>query len=441
MDRKYKSIPVAILVISGSLLTSPSSLAAATGLQTIENFGNYNGANPYSKMVSASNGLFYGVTEVGFSNSEFGGVIYSFNSNDQSIKNLAEFPRTNFIDPFDQTNFTYPFSSLTLASNGLYYGSTRQAGTNNDGTIYSFNPTNNELKEIISFNGVNGANPFADLTVGNNGILYGTTISGGSTGSGVIFSFDTNTNSLTKIADFDGANGSTPYADLKAGGNGLFYGVTAGGGSHYQGTVYSFDPVSNAITKLADFDNNNGAQPRANLTLGSQGVFYSAAEYGGDNNQGTIYSFDTKTNAITKLVDFNGNNGAVPISNGGLLLNKDGLLYGTTYLGGSSDIGTVFSFDPSNKTVTTIGDFNDTNGANPFAGLTYDGSGTFYGTTVYGQPNGFGSIFKFVVPSQIAVPEPSTIVGSMIALCLGASLKDKSRKNGKNARTTSRSLR
>ena len=53
-------------------------------------------------------------------------------------------------------------------------------------------------------------------------------------------------------------------------------------------------------------------------------------QYGGDNNLGTVYSFDTKTNAITKLVDFNGKNGAVPTNNGGLILGNDGLLYGTT---------------------------------------------------------------------------------------------------------------
>ena len=41
----------------------------------------------------------------------------------------------------------YSYSGLTLASNGLYYGVTRLGGTNNDGTIYSFNPTNNALTQ------------------------------------------------------------------------------------------------------------------------------------------------------------------------------------------------------------------------------------------------------------------------------------------------------
>ena len=79
MDIKYRSIPAAILVISGSLFISQSTLAASTGLQSLANFGNYNGANSFSKLVKVSDELFYGVTEVGYSSDKFGGVIYSFN--------------------------------------------------------------------------------------------------------------------------------------------------------------------------------------------------------------------------------------------------------------------------------------------------------------------------------------------------------------------------
>ncbi|MDB9423616.1 PEP-CTERM sorting domain-containing protein [Microcystis aeruginosa CS-564/01] len=60
------------------------------------------------------------------------------------------------------------------------------------GTIFSFNPTGNVLTSLASFDGTNGIFPVASLTLGTDGLFYGTTDSGGSFGVGRIFSFDTN---------------------------------------------------------------------------------------------------------------------------------------------------------------------------------------------------------------------------------------------------------
>jgi len=66
------------------------------------------------------------------------------------------------------------------------------------------------------------------------------------------------------------------------------------------------------------------------------------------------------------LVSFNGNNGASPKA--ALVQRTDGKFYGTTYSGGASGLGTVFSMTPSG-TLTTMVSFNDKNGAYPSAAL------------------------------------------------------------------------
>jgi uncharacterized repeat protein (TIGR03803 family) len=77
-----------------------------------------------------------------------------------------------------------------LGNNGLFYGTTLFGGSSNNGTIFSFNHTGNVLSSLASFNGSNGRVPGASLTLGPDGLFYGTTFQGGSSDAGTIFSFD-----------------------------------------------------------------------------------------------------------------------------------------------------------------------------------------------------------------------------------------------------------
>ena len=89
------------------------------------------------------------------------------------------------------------------------------------------------------------------------------------------------------------------------------------------------------------------------------------------------------THTLTPLATFNGANGASPEA--GLIADPSGNLYGTTYVGGANGYGTVFEVaNDANHTLTTLATFNDTNGADPLAGLIADASGNLYGTTDYG---------------------------------------------------------
>ena len=137
--------------------------------------------------------------------------------------------------------------------------------------------------------------------------------------------------------------------------DGLFYGTTQVGGSSGSGTIFSFNPSGNVLTSLASFDGNNGGLPQGSLTLAPDGLFYGTTVLGGSSTSGgsfglgTIFSFNPSGNVLTSLVSFDGNNGHAP--QGSLTLAPDGLFYGTTVFGGSSDLGTIFSFNPSGTSV------------------------------------------------------------------------------------------
>jgi len=188
---------------------------------------------------------------------------------------------------------------------------------------------------------------------------------------------------------------ANPRSGLTPGRDGNFYGTTEFGGQNNEGTVFKMT-TNGIMTTLVNFNGyGNGSWPVANLTLGSDGNFYGTTIGGGTNTSGNNASgtvFRMATNGTVKvLVNFNGVNGGGPQA--GLALGPDGNFYGTTEFGGTNGDGTVFQMT-TNGTLRTLVNFNGTNGANPLASLTTGAGGILYGTTKYGGTNGnYGTVF------------------------------------------------
>jgi uncharacterized repeat protein (TIGR03803 family) len=110
---------------------------------------------------------------------------------------------------------------------------------------------------------------------------------------------------------------------------------------------------------------------------------------------------------FTTMVNFNGTNGANPF-NMSLIQGPDGNLYGTTFVGGANNLGTIFMVNPTStgvQTPTTLYSFagssaNPPDGANPAAGLVLASNGVFYGTTSAGGANGGGTVFSMIPPTS-----------------------------------------
>ena len=144
------------------------------------------------------------------------------------------------------------------------YGTTPNGGNEGGGTINKFIPAANSLTVVKSFESF-PANPVGNFIQASDGKLYGMTTNGGSSGVGVIFSFDPSSSTYTKLKDFDNTNGANPYGSLVQASDGKLYGMTVGGGSSGYGVIFSFDPSSSIYTKLIDFDNIKGGYPYGSL--------------------------------------------------------------------------------------------------------------------------------------------------------------------------------
>lgn len=174
--------------------------------------------------------------------------------------------------------------------------------------------------------------------------------------------------------------------------NGVLYGTTTNGTDvRGAGTVFTITP-SGVENVLHSFGITDGAVPVAGL-IAAHGILYGTTGYGGPYGtyfgSGTSFSM-TPTGSLTNLHNFgSGSDGARPQAP---LLDVNGILYGTSSLGGSYGKGTVFSMTPTGVETVLHSFGKGSDGATPLAGLA-DIKGTLYGTTSAGGSHGKGTVF------------------------------------------------
>ncbi len=161
----------------------------------------------------------------------------------------------------------------------------------------------------------------------------------------------------------------------------------------FSGAVPTQSAQAQTFTVLYSFPWSNGANPYAGLVRDAAGNLYGTTFQGGASSNGTVFKVDSAGNE-TVLHSFTGGlDGGTPY--GGLIRDKAGNLYGATYSGGASNLGTVFKMDPSG-TEKVLYSFTGTSGDGcyPYGGLFRDGAGNLYGTTANCGKSGAGTVFK-----------------------------------------------
>jgi uncharacterized repeat protein (TIGR03803 family) len=286
----------------------------------------------------------------------------------------------------------YPYSiNMTQGRDGALYGTTIIGGASGYGTVFRITPSGN-LK-LYSFDSSNGGYPDSGPVLGTNGLFYGTADGyyGGLFNDGKVFSLDASTGTFATLHAFDSSDGRTPDGPVVLGPSGNYYGTVAYGGAHNDGTIYSITP-SGTFTLLHNFHGPDGTTPQGGgLVAGPGGILYGVANYGGASGLGTIFSIKP-SGAFSTVFSFDGAHGSYP--NGTLLIGNDGNFYGSTTGGGASDSGTVFQLSLTGPVVTVLHSFSGTDGAQPSAGLTQATDGKLYGTTYSGGTSGNGTIFS-----------------------------------------------
>jgi uncharacterized repeat protein (TIGR03803 family) len=138
-------------------------------LTTLHSFKLVNGRFPVGGLVENDDGNFYGTTAWGGAgNFDDVGTVFKITTNG-SLTTLAI---------FNGANGAYPYSKLLRASDGNFYGTTSAGGANtNYGTIFKLTPAGT-LSTVFDFNTHNRANPSAGLMQARDGNLYGITYYG-----------------------------------------------------------------------------------------------------------------------------------------------------------------------------------------------------------------------------------------------------------------------
>jgi uncharacterized repeat protein (TIGR03803 family) len=352
------------------------------------------GANPSGPLIQATDGNFYGMTLFGGSLGV--GTIYRVQPDG------TETVLHSFISaPGDGAN---PAGALTQATDGNFYGATQLGGAAGLGTIYQMTP-DGTVTILHNFTHDDGAAvPAGTLIQASDGNLYGTSIytdhddrTGYFTGGGTVFQI-TLDGTLTILHHFaGGADGYGPNGGLVQASDGNFYGTThyTGGNDMGQffggGTLYQMT-LDGTVTTLHEFaGGTDGYQPLAGLVIATDGTFYGTTSAGGMPNQGTVFQI-TSDGTIAILHTFAGGaEGAQPFT--GLIQATDGNFYGTTQQAGALNGGTVFRITPDG-TVTTLHDFDsEAEGAGPRT-LIQALDGNFYGATFGQSGRNLGSVFR-----------------------------------------------
>ncbi|MGB8169123.1 MAG: choice-of-anchor tandem repeat GloVer-containing protein, partial [Chthoniobacteraceae bacterium] len=357
------------------------------------------GATPAAGLLLAKDGDFYGTTAKGGANDL--GTIFKVTTAG-TLTTLVEFTGNGAIN-----KGSLPYAGLTQAADGTFHGTTARGGSAGFGTMFAMS-AGGVLTTLVEFTGnagsYKGAYPYATVIEGIDGSYYGTTSRGGATGNGTVFRWTAPAVFETLVQFTDNgatAKGASPYAPLVQGPDHNFYGTTANGGTNNFGTVFQMTPTG-VLNTLAMFSGNGatnkGSYPESALVIGQDGKFYGTTFSGGTNGAGTIFNITT-AGTLTTLASFTGKagdaKGATPES--ALVLATNGSFYGTTFRGGTNDVGTIFKLTTTGATpvLSTLFEFSRPNAGAYFqAGLVRGIDGNFYGTTASNGVYGKGTVFK-----------------------------------------------
>jgi len=255
---------------------------------------------------------------------------------------------------FNGTDGDLPDSSLILDAAGNLYGTTFAGGATNYGLVFELTLSNGKWtqKVLHEFNGKGGSVPDAGLVLDAAGNLYGTTSAGGASNYGLVFQLALSNGKWTEqvLHEFNGTSGSVPRAGVILDGKGNLYGTTASGGTHISGIVFQLIPKNGTWTAkvLHNFGSgSDGSFPSADLVRDQSANLYGTTASGGTYVSGTLFELIPNNGQWTETVlhSFgNGNDGSFPSSR--VILDSAGNLYGTTESGGAHGGGAVFEVTP-----------------------------------------------------------------------------------------------
>jgi uncharacterized repeat protein (TIGR03803 family) len=319
-----------------------------------------NGSSPDAALTLDAAGNLYGTTE----GDGFTGLSVLF-------KLTPDGKETSFPAPEGSLN-----SPVAVDAKGNMYGMSPYGGTPNCGwefkglgcgTLFLMKP-NGQSTIVHNFTGTDGMYPWSGLVRDSQGNFYGAAVFGGirtcraygngldnSPGCGTIFKVDTH-GKFSVLHTFTGkSDGAGPLGVIIDSEDNL-YGIATGGGNTEgaplgYGTIFKFDTKTNAFSVLfirPPTLSGSGAYFAALLARDSKGNLYGGDETGGGHGAGYVFRLDTQgryTDVYDLDVLLDGKNQDGFFVNG-LVLGPAHDIYGTSEMGGFSGFGTIFELTP-----------------------------------------------------------------------------------------------
>jgi uncharacterized repeat protein (TIGR03803 family) len=294
--------------------------------------------------------------------------------------------------------------------------------------------------------GRDGGSPNGGLIADAKGVLYGTTENDTVFALAPPAARETRWTETVLYTFRDSPDGIQPHAGLIADAKGVLYGTTAYGGDNGWGTVFALAPPGAGETRWTETvlysfrGGRDGSIPEAGLMADANGVLYGTTIAGGDTSCvnggcGTVFALAPPAAGETRWTEtvlhrFRGRrDGLSP--HAGLIADANGVLYGTTELGGGNTprcpdaCGTVFALAPpatgeTGWTETVLHRFRGRRDGSSPSGLIADAKGVLYGTTYAGGgtscfprfPPGCGTVFALSPPAAGGTRWTETVLHS-----------------------------
>jgi uncharacterized repeat protein (TIGR03803 family) len=151
-----------------------------------------------ASLLPAQDGFFYGCavwpnTSLPTGQPLPSGTLYRMGPSGDHFEVLYTFSQTN--SSGENADGAECYEPLVETAPGVFYGTTRLGGTNGNGVVFRYSLSNPGAVEVLhDFTATNasgenwdGANPYARLTLGEDGMIYSTASNGGNNGNGVVY--------------------------------------------------------------------------------------------------------------------------------------------------------------------------------------------------------------------------------------------------------------
>lgn len=397
------------LLLAGNAIAGPARTIAPKEVVLWNFTGGDDGGDPIGGVVIDSAGTIYGTSVAGGHDDR--GTVIALTRRHSIYRET-----TLWTFPILKGGST-PNGDLVVEPSGALLGTTVWGGDRgSDGTVFRISPTYGQTEQALWSIGRSGDGsvPDAGLIVDAAGNLFGVTEYGGTRGYGSVFELSPSGYKYTErvVWSFGGSgDGRYPGAALTLGSNGVIYGTTSGGGTgcfEGCGIVFNLTPMKSGYAEnvLSYFRGppDDAAAPDSRLIIDASGALYGTSYFGGPRacaeGCGAVFKLTPSRSGYTENAIWNFGGGSSGCYPSDVIAGPNGTLYGTTSQGnGGSYGGTLFELLPgvSSYTGRTLWKFGTgVDGTGPRGGLIADANGALYGVTYVGGLYGAGTVFKFV---------------------------------------------